>query len=67
MLFPPQTPEQMKEAYERILLDIARDKVRPRTGRRNIRCVKRVRKTFPCAPKTRSRALPPCTGLKILK
>lgn len=57
----------MKHAYESILQDIAQDKVRPRHGRRNIRCVKRVRKTFPCAPKTRSRALPPCTGLKILK
>jgi hypothetical protein len=57
----------MLRTYEHMLQDIAEEKVRPRPGRRNRRCVKRRVNPFPGPPKTGSRALPRCIRLEIVK
>lgn len=57
----------MKRIYESILREIAENKIRPRPGRRNQRCVKRPRKTFPIASKFKTRSLPKFIKVKILK
>ena len=57
----------MKDVYEHLLRDIAEEKIRPRPGRRNLRCVKRRLSRYPAAPKRGTRALPKFVRIRIIK
>lgn len=57
----------MKEVYEHLLKDIAEEKIRPRPGRRNLRCVKRRLSRYRAAPQNKTRALPRFVKIRILK